>query len=147
MKEREGGPFGSLCMNHTLTCCLNGGGRKAVWQTRVRHGNNDANPTAVAVRLREASGKLTSLNSVSVGAVDDLSLRARLRWVGLGDGGMESWDRFVFEWPATVVGTVDVPREDSEMVNCSKLIPTMAGCVLSARVLTGYKESRDVQRS
>jgi len=46
-----------------------------------------------------------------------------------------------------VVGAVDASREDSEMVDSSKLIPTMADFTLSARVLAGYRECRDVQRS
>ena len=119
------GPFGSLYMNHTLTCCLNGGGRKAGWQTRVRHGNHDANLTTVAVRSPQ--DKLTSLTNVSASALGDLSLRACLLCVGLGGGGRESRDRLVAECHVAVVGAVDPSSEDSEMVTSSKLTPTMAG--------------------
>jgi len=70
---RKGGPFGFSCMDHTLTCCLNGGGRKAGWQTRVRHENHDANLTG-SLFGRAGKRKLTSLANAS--AVDDLSRRA-----------------------------------------------------------------------
>ena len=120
------GPFGSLCMNHTLTCCLNGGGRKAVWETRVRHAKNDA--TAV-IRSHKGRRKPTSSTNVSASPVGDPSLRASLRCVGLGGGGRESWDGFVVECPVAVVGAVDASSEDSEMVDSSKLTPAMAGFI------------------
>ena len=110
-------------MNHTLTCCLNGGGRKAGWQTRVRHGD-DAN-------LTRPSKKLTSLTNVSASAVDDLSPRPCLLWVGLGGEGSESRDRSVVECQVVVVGAVDGASEDWETVDSSRLIPTMAGYLLS----------------
>ena len=89
--ERGNGRFGSRCANHDLTCCSNGGGRKAGWQTRVRHGNNDENLTVV--RSHEGK-KLTSLVKVSVKVEDDLSFRVRSLRVGLSGrrGGRDSWD-------------------------------------------------------
>ena len=69
-------------MNHTLTCCSNGGARKAVWQTRVRHGNNDESHTLFG-RTRD---ELTFLTDVPVN-VEVLSLCVCLLFVGLGGRG------------------------------------------------------------
>ena len=45
------------------------------------------------------------------------------------------------------MGAVDASREDSEIVDSSKLIPTMACFILSAGVSVRYRKSREVQRS
>ena len=52
-------------------------------------------------------------------------------------GGRESWDGFVVERPGVVVNAVDASRENSEMVDSSKLTPTMTGRISSARILAG----------
>ena len=111
-------------MDHTLTCCLNGGARKAGWQTRVRHGSDDENLTAVRSRKGR---RLTSLVNVSVNVDDDVSF-----WEcpGCGRRGRKSWDKLEVEyWRVSVVGAVDALREDSEMVDSSTLTPTIVDCI------------------
>lgn len=61
---KKDGPFGSRRRDHTLTCCLNGGGRKTGRRTRVRH--------EAAVRLNKGRRKLTSPKNVSASLVGDL---------------------------------------------------------------------------
>lgn len=48
--------------------------------------------------------------------------------VGFWGRGRKSWDKLKVERPVSVVGAVDAPSEDSEMVDSSKLRPTIAGC-------------------
>lgn len=74
--------------------------------------------------------KLTSLVKAPVSVDDDLSFRARSP-VGVGSGGRgrDSRDGLAVEWPVRVVGAVDASSEDSEMVDSSKLRPTIAGCL------------------
>ena len=137
---REDGPFRSLCMDHTLTCCSNGGGRKAGRQTRVRHGNNDETLRS-RCSAAEGNGKLTSLTNVSGGVVEDLSRRACLWFVGLG-GGREAWDRLVVEYPAAVGGVADASSEDSEIVDSSRLTAAIAGDYPQREPWRGKRERR-----
>jgi hypothetical protein len=105
---------------------LNGGARKAGWQTRVRHGNNDE---SLELFGRTKEQELTSLTKVSFNVDDGRSLRVGL-FVIVGGRGSNSWDKFEVEWPVSVVGAVDASSEELEMLNSSKLTPTMAGRIL-----------------
>ena len=84
-------------------------------------------------------GKLTSPTKVSAGAVDDPSRRPCLRYVGVGG---ESRDRFVVEPPVAVVGAVDASSDDSDMVDSSRLTPTMAGYIPSTSIGGAEKAGR-----
>jgi hypothetical protein len=60
------------------------------------------------------------------------------------EGSGNSWDRVVVESPVAVVGAVDASSDDSEMVDSSRLTPTMAGS--SAGYWRG-RESSEAGRS
>lgn len=49
------------------------------------------------------------------------------------------------ECPVAVVGAVDASSEISEMVDSSKLTPTIAGFIFPTRGPADYRERRDMQ--
>lgn len=107
--------------------------RKESWMANTCKARDDCKPYSAA----QSNRRLTSWANVSASAVDDLSPRPCLLCVGLGGGGRESRERFVVECQVAVVGAVDMASEDWETVDSSRLTPTMAGYVFSARALAG----------